>query len=137
MRRPQLSYIGSKALSEAIPPPLTYRGSFKKLSNHLKKWNARLFVLDPIAQQITYFEAEGRRCRGDMRFVDITIAEPLPAIQFPDVSNPFRVATGAVEWTLSGEDESQVTEFLDTLRTWVGKFKKKKRKGKKKQRRAR
>ena len=53
------------------------------------------------------------------------------------MSNPFRVATDAVEWTLSGEDESQVTEFLDTLRTWVGKFKKKKRKGKKKQGRAR
>ena len=116
-----------------MPDKLSKSATFNKLSDHRGKWNSRFFILDPVAQTISYFEAEGKTCRGDIRFRDITIAEKLPAVQFPDVVNPFRICTDFAEWTLHGEDERAVAEFLETLRSWVGTFKVKKRVRKKKQ----
>jgi hypothetical protein len=115
------------AIQACIPPPLHLAATFTKLSDYKKVWNERYFLLDPVAQTVSYFEKEGTKCRGDIRFSDITIAEALPAVQFPGVANPFRIATDDVEWTLSSEDAAQREKWLKTLRQWVGNFKRMKK----------
>ena len=79
------------AIGACVPPSLLHAATFGKLRDHRGGWKDRYFVLDPVAQSATYYGAEGRACRGEIRFADITIAGTSPALSRPPPpSSPVR-----------------------------------------------